>query len=237
MMAPDVQGVVARYNTQRARVHAACARVGREPAEVTLIAVSKQHPVALIQALADEGVRDFGESYVQEWVEKAAVMPQLRWHFVGRVQSNKIAKLRRQVALVHSVSSTSHITSFGSRRTTRPQDILIQVNLAGEAAKSGCAPSDALHLVRVALETDGVRPTGLMTMPPLAESAEMSRKYFSELNRLAGEVRGSLSTSEVEQARGFRHLSMGMSDDMEIAIEEGATHVRVGTAIFGERQA
>jgi len=217
----------------RSQMAAACARSGRDPAAVRLVAVSKTHPATLVEEAAAAGQRLFGESYVQEFVAKAeAVQAPLEWHFIGALQSNKIKYLRGRVALIHSVDRFSLAEEIDRQwaKLQRTADVLLQVNLGGEESKSGTDETGLEELVRQVAQLPHVHIRGLMTLPPYFDEAEAVRPYFRRLREVAGEIR-ALGLPGVEMAE----LSMGMSHDFMVAIEEGATLVRVGTAIFGER--
>jgi len=223
-------GIAPRWAAVRARVEAACVRAGRDPGEVTVIAVSKLHPATAIREAVEAGVRDLGENYAQELVAKQAEVASLaapvRWHFIGRLQRNKAKLVAGKVALIHAVDSIELGIEIGRRAITRGavQSVLIAVNLAGEATKGGVPGEAVAALVDQLADTPGIQLDGLMTMPPPAEDPELSRPHFRALRHLRDGLRRPLPV-----------LSMGMSADFEVAIAEGATHVRIGTAIFGER--
>lgn len=218
----------------RSQIAAACARSGRDPAVVRLVAVSKTHPATLIEEAAAAGQRLFGESYVQEFVAKAeTVRTPVEWHFIGAMQSNKIKYLRGRVGLIHSVDRLSLAEEIDRQwaKLRRTADVLLQVNLGGEESKSGVDEAVLPELVRQVAVLEHVRIRGLMCLPPFFDDPEEVRPHFRRLRELAGEV-AALNLPEVAMAE----LSMGMSHDFEVAVEEGATLVRVGTAIFGERE-
>ncbi|WP_053238940.1 YggS family pyridoxal phosphate-dependent enzyme [Sandaracinus amylolyticus] len=217
--------VAARLAAVRARIDAACARCGRDPASVALVAVSKTQGADAVRAAYDAGQRVFGENYVQELVEKARALEdltELRWHFIGHLQRNKAKDVASVARCVETVDSVRLVEAIAKRvDASTPLEVMLQVNVGGEAQKSGCTPAELPALI------DAVRATplvlrGLMTVPPLGQEPEASRPHFRALRELA-------------QQHGLRELSMGMSADLEVAIEEGATIVRVGTAIFGAR--
>ena len=214
----------------RERVGAACARAGRAADSVQLVAVSKGQPAAAIRVAVAKGQVDFGESYVQEWVEKRAAIPGVRWHFIGHLQSNKARLVAGHTALVHSVDRQSLVDAL-SREGGR-QDVLVQVNIAGETSKSGVPPEQAAALVAHANASGVLSVRGLMCIPPAGDAETVARPVFRALRELFVGLRGGMS---VDHAARFTELSMGMSDDLEVAIEEGATLVRVGTAVFGPR--
>ena len=218
--------LAARWRLTRAAVDAACRAADRDPADVTLVAVGKLHPAAAIDAVVAAGATDVGENYVQELLAKqAAVTAAPRWHFIGRVQRNKARQLAGKVALIHAVDSLDLAIELGKRATT-PQPILVAVNLAAEATKSGIDPAAAPDLVAAIAAIPTLRLDGFMTMPPPDDDP---RPHFRALRAL----RDRLATA----AQPLPHLSMGMSSDFAIAIAEGATLVRIGTAIFGDRPA
>jgi PLP dependent protein len=215
----------------RTRIESACARSGRSPEQVLLVAVSKTFPPAAVEAALDAGVTDIGENRVQELREKTdAIGRRARWHLIGHLQSNK-AKLAASLAdVVQTVDSVAIARRLAreSQAEGRALDVLIQVNVGEEPQKSGVAVADAGALAREISQIDGLRLCGLMTIPPLA-GEETTRRYFRALRELRERLSGSVS----EQ---IRELSMGMTDDFEIAIEEGATIIRVGRAVFGRRE-
>jgi len=225
--------IAANLENINARIAAACHRAGRHPASVRLVAVSKTKPAADIDTAAAAGQRLFGESYVQEFVAKSeAVCREVEWHFIGALQSNKVKYLRGKVALIHSVDRFSLAAEISHQwqKLGRTADILLQVNLGGEATKSGTEAEGLIGLARQVCALPNLRVCGLMTLPPWDEDPEVVRPHFRRLRQLAEELAG-LGLPNLE----MRELSMGMSHDFEVAIEEGATLVRVGTAIFGER--
>jgi pyridoxal phosphate enzyme (YggS family) len=220
----------------RRRVADAARRAGRDPDDVTVIAVSKTFSADHVREAWAAGQRDFGENKVQEALQKidqTADIP-ARWHLIGHLQSNKARKAAGAFACIHSVDSVDllqRLDSAGQADADSTPEVLIQVDLAGESSKFGAAMQDAERCVRLALTSTGVRLAGLMLMPPWNDDQEQTRPWFVRLR----EFRDSLIQSGVPAA-ALRHLSMGMSHDFEAAIEEGATLVRVGTAIFGKRQ-
>jgi pyridoxal phosphate enzyme (YggS family) len=213
----------------RARIAAASARAGRAPESVTLVAVSKKQPVDALREAYAAGCRDFGENYAQELLEKASALVDvdLRLHHIGHLQTNKVKALVGKVALFHGVDRTELVRELDKRAGAAGcrASVLIQVNVAGEDTKSGCTPVELPSLVAEALACPHLEVRGLMTMPPPCDDPEAARPHFRELRRL----RDALGDARLDE------LSMGMSHDFEVAIEEGATLVRVGTAIFGAR--
>lgn len=220
-----------RYRATRAAVDAACTAAGRRPDEVTLVAVSKLHPAASIEEAIAAGATDLGENYVQELLGKQAeVAGAARWHFIGHLQRNKARAIAGKVALIHAVDSLALGVELARRLTPGAvQPILVAVNIADEASKHGVSLADAPALVAALAEVPGLRVDGLMTMPPPVDDPEDARPHFAALAAL----RDRLATA----ARPLPHLSMGMSGDFAVAIACGATIVRIGTAIFGDRPA
>ena len=215
------------------RIRSATESAGRDPASVRLVAVSKTRPVADIFEAHEAGQSIFGENYVQELTAKLANLKEsVTWHFIGHLQSNKVKYIAGLVSLIHTVDriSLADEISLQWSRLGKVCDILIQVNISGEASKSGTTEEGAIQLVRDCSLLPNIRVLGLMTMPPFFDDPDAARPYFAELRRLS-------QTIAAEQIPGveMRELSMGMSGDFEAAIQEGATLVRVGTAIFGER--
>lgn len=215
------------------QIRSACQRSGRNPVDVRLVAVSKKKPAAAIDQAAAAGQRLFGESYVQEFIEKAARVEQpVEWHFIGSLQSNKVKYLQGNVSLIHSVDRLSLAREIDRQwgKLSTVADILLQVNLAGEPGKAGSDAAQLTDLVHQVAPLEHVRIRGLMCLPPYCPDPEEVRPFFRQLRELAGQI-AELGLPRVE----MRELSMGMSHDFPVAIEEGATLIRVGTAIFGER--
>ncbi len=217
----------------RQRVADACRRAGRNPETITLVAVSKTKPAEMLQEAYDAGVRDFGENKVQEMMQKEEILPaDIRWHMIGHLQRNKVKYLMGKTELIHSVDSL-RLAEEISRLSVKNQictDILIEVNIAGEESKFGTSRQEAFDLVRAAAQLPGIRIRGLMTVAPYTEHPENNRGYFRKIRELSVDI----AAENIDNVH-MDFLSMGMTGDFEIAIEEGATHVRVGTGIFGER--
>ena len=237
MTCGPTDSIAERLVSTAAELAAAARACGRTPDEITLIAVSKRHDTAAIRAAYAAGQRDFGESYAAEWAGKAAELADLsdlRWHFVGHLQRNKMRHLAGRVALLHGIDSLAGVAELSRRaeRFGRQQPILLQINLSGEASKSGCTVAEAPQLAAAALSAPGLRLDGLMTMPPAVADPELARPFFARLSALRQRLRAELLAPDDER---LTCLSMGMSADFAVAIAEGATHVRVGTAIFGDR--
>lgn len=214
-------------------ISAAALSAGRSPAEIRLVAVSKTKPAGVVEEAAAAGQLLFGENYVQEFAAKAAeIKCPVEWHFIGHLQSNKVKYIAGLAAMIHSVDRLSLAEEIDRQwgRLNRVCDILIQVNLSGETSKSGTTFKEAQEIVRQVSRLQNVRICGLMTMPPFFDDPEAARPYFRELKLLSKEIE-SLAIPRVS----MQELSMGMSGDFEVAIEEGATLVRIGSAIFGSR--
>lgn len=219
-----------RYARVLDRVAQAAQRSGRSPDDVTLVAVSKTWPADVLKDAAGAGVEVFGENRAQELREKFAVLgDRVRWHFVGPLQSNKVRHVVGVAELVHSVDRYGLAEAIARRARAAGivQDVLIEVNTGGEATKHGVEPAGAARLAEETAALDGIAVKGLMTIPPRTADPEESRPYFRDLVAL-----GDLVAASIPDAT---ELSMGMSADFEAAIEEGATIVRVGEAIFGPR--
>jgi pyridoxal phosphate enzyme (YggS family) len=214
----------------RARIAHAAGRAGRDPSEVTLVAVSKTFPHDVVRMAIEAGASDLGENRAQELKAKVGALGNVaEWHFVGPLQTNKVRIVVGTAGLIHSVDRPALAEAIAHRAGSLDlvQDVLIEVNLSGEAAKHGAQAKDAVGLARKVQSLDHVNVTGLMTMAPFSDDPESSRSFFRQLARLREEV-----VAEVPGASG---LSMGMSRDFEVGVEEGATLVRVGEAIFGSR--
>lgn len=227
-----MSSIAERWAEVRARVDAACEKAGRDPSDVAVVAVSKTHPAAAIREAAAAGAMDFGENYAQELAAKQRDLTDLadvpiRWHYIGRLQSNKAKLVAGHVSLVHAVDSVGLATELG-KRATAVQQILLAVNAAGEETKGGVSRDSAMELARAIEPVANVRLVGFMTMPPPVDDPEASRPFFVALRELRDRIEDDLG-------RPLPVLSMGMSGDYEVAIACGATHVRVGTAIFGAR--
>jgi len=218
------------------RLQSACARAGRAPDAVRLIAVSKTFPAAAVQAAAAAGQHRFGENYLQEALVKIQALADsaLEWHFIGPIQSNKTREIASHFSWVHGVERLRIIERLSAQR---PQDlpalnVCVQVNVSGEASKSGCALEQAPELCAAIAALPRLRLRGLMAIPEAVENAEAARPAFRQLRTLFERIRAGGAVKPAD----FDTLSMGMSGDFEVAIEEGATLVRVGSAIFGQRE-
>jgi PLP dependent protein len=231
----DLSHIARNLADVRVRIEKAAQGAGRNPAEVRLLAVSKTFSLGHVRAATEAGQTDFGENRVQEALQKidGSAELKIRWHLIGTLQSNKVRKAVTRFSVIHSVDSRRLVEAIDAAATeahTTP-DLLVQVDLAGEATKHGAPPVEAMDIVRAATRCRSARCIGLMTIPPFFEQPEDARPYFAQLR----DLRASLLKDGVEPAM-VRELSMGMSHDFEIAVQEGATIVRLGTAIFGKRQ-
>ena len=216
-----------------ARIENAALRRGRNPESVRLVAVSKTKPAEAVMEAVQAGQRIFGENYVQELTAKAAqVTGPVEWHFIGSLQSNKVKYIAGLVTMIHSVDRLSLAEEIEKQwgKLDKTCEVLVEINISGEISKAGADTIEALQLVRDIARLPHLRIKGLMTMPPFFDDPELARPYFRELRELAGTIAAE-NIPNVE----MRELSMGMSGDFEAAIEEGATLVRVGSAIFGHR--
>jgi pyridoxal phosphate enzyme (YggS family) len=215
----------------RERIGSAAARVGRDPSGVTIIAVTKTHGPDIVTAAIEAGINDVGENRIQEFLEKSqAVSHQCRWHLVGHLQTNKVTKAVGRFELIHSVDSlklAGRLSRVSSERGIET-DILLEVNTSGEVSKFGFPPDETVDAFGRISELPALRARGLMTVGPWVEDEGILRAAFSRLRRLKEEIERSGTSIE--------HLSMGMTDDFEAAIEEGSTMVRLGRVLFGERE-
>ena len=218
----------------RARIDAAARSAGRNPSSVRLVAVSKTFPIEAVREAYAAGQRDFGENRVQEALQKMGNSADLdiRWHLLGHLQTNKARKAGPAFASIHSIDSLELLQKIdaAAAEAGRAPELLIQVDLAGEATKFGAAPGEVPRILEAAASCRAARVTGLMTLPPVPESPDDARPWFQKLCALRGEWLASGVPPSL-----LRELSMGMSADFEVAIQEGSTMVRVGTAIFGSR--
>ena len=233
----NMREVRARFAEVRDRVRACAERSGRAPDAVTLIAVSKTHPAELLREAVAAGARDFGENRVQEAEGKIEGLrgeaAGVRWHLIGHLQSNKARRAVRLFDLVHTVDSAAlavRLERLCAEEGRARLDVLVQVDLAGEATKEGAGEEELPAVVQALGECERLRLRGLMTLPPFFEESERARPFFRRLRELRDELRARAAFGGEAG-----ELSMGMSHDFELAVEEGATMVRVGTAIFGAR--
>ena len=225
--------VVENLREVEKKVCEACRRSGRDRDEVTLIAVSKTKPVSMIEELFAVGTRDFGENKVQELCGKYEALPKdIRWHLIGHLQRNKVKAVVDKACLIHSVDTLrlAEAISQEAQRQGRVVPVLIEVNVAGEESKFGVSPEETEKLVGEAAKLPGIQVQGLMTIAPFVENPEENRAVFSNLKKLYVDIK----TKNIDNV-AMNVLSMGMTNDYEVAIEEGATMIRVGTGIFGVR--
>lgn len=227
----DSTAIAARLADVRRRIEEAVSKAGRPPGSARLVAVSKEKPAEAIRAAYAAGQRDFGENYAQELAQKAAALSDLadlRWHAIGRLQRNKAKYVARVASAVHAGERADLAIELGKRATAadRTIEVLVEVNIAGEDTKGGCAPGELASVLDAIASASSLKATGLMTMAPFFDDPELARPVFATLRELRDRSGGASALPE---------LSMGMSHDFEVAIAEGATLVRVGTAIFGAR--
>lgn len=214
-------------------INTACEKAGRDRKEVTLIAVSKTKPVEMLQEIYDCNIRDFGENKVQEMCDKMEVLPSdIHWHMIGHLQTNKVKYIVGKTALIHSVDSLKLANEIQKQAAKKDviADILVEVNIAEEESKFGIHKEETMELVREIAQLPNIRIKGLMTIAPFVENAEDNRLYFREIRQLSVDI----NNQNIDNV-SMDILSMGMTGDYMVAIEEGATLVRVGTGIFGER--
>ena len=221
------EGIREALDRVRERIERACVRAGRASGEISLIAVSKAHPEEAVRAAYAAGLRVFGENYAQELAHKASALEDLgdiRWRFIGHLQRNKVKLIERAHATVDTVDSVRLAEALSSRAaaTGKTVEILLQVNVGGESQKSGCAPAEVPALVEAVRALPSVDLRGLMTVAPHSDDPDDARPVFAALREIAA-------------AHALRELSMGMTHDLEAAVQEGATMLRIGTALFGPR--
>lgn len=215
------------------RIQVACDRSGRKREDVLLVAVSKTKPVEMIEEVMTAGIVDFGENKPQELRDKYEVLPQnLRFHMIGHLQTNKIKYVIDRVVLIHSIDSIhlAEAVNAEAKKHNRIMPVLVEVNVAQEESKSGFLVEKTENAIREIAKLSNIRVEGLMTIAPFVENAEENRQYFVKLRKLSVDI----AAKNIDNVT-MHHLSMGMTGDYEVAIEEGATMVRVGTGIFGER--
>lgn len=220
-------------NVVETKIAEACKKAGRDRSEVTLIAVSKTKPIEMLDEVYQENIRDFGENKVQELCDKMDKMPSdIRWHMIGHLQRNKVKYIVDRVALIHSVDTyrLAEEINIQAKKKQITVPILVEVNIANEASKFGTSAEDAILLVEEISQLENVRIKGLMTIAPYVENAEENRLYFRKIKQLSVDI----INKNIDNV-SMEILSMGMTGDYAVAIEEGATMVRVGTGIFGER--
>lgn len=217
----------------RQNIEAACKKSGRNPEEITLIAVSKTKPYTDIEEALPSGILDYGENKVQELSEKYDILPKdIRWHMIGHLQRNKVKYLVGKVSLIHSVDSLRLANQIETEFAKKDMiaNVLIEVNMAEEESKFGVSAGDTLELIKAMSILPHLRIQGLMTIAPYTDNPETNREYFSKMKKLSVDIR----EKNIDNVN-MNVLSMGMTGDYQVAIEEGATMIRVGTGIFGER--
>lgn len=225
--------IPSNINEVKTKIDAACKRAGRSKEEVTLIAVSKTKPLSMLQEAYDAGCRHFGENKVQELVDKYEQMPKdIKWHMIGHLQRNKVKYIVDKAYLIHGVDSLKLAEEISKEAVKKnvTAHILIEVNIAEEETKFGTSCEEAVSLVENICKLPSIQVEGLMTIAPFVENPEKNRGYFKGLRQLSVDIMGK-NIDNVNMSV----LSMGMTGDYEVAVEEGATYVRVGTGIFGER--
>ena len=220
-----------RLQAVRERIAQAEQENGRPLDSVTLLAVSKTFPLSAVDAVAAVGQRAFGENYAQEGVDKASQRPDLEWHFIGPIQSNKTRGIAEHFAWVHTIDRLKIAERLSAQRPAElPQlQVCVQVNISGEASKSGCAPVEAQALCQAVADLPNLTLRGLMAIPEATDDPATQRRHFGALRQLMADINAADPSLKLDT------LSMGMSDDLEAAVAEGATMVRVGSAIFGQR--
>ena len=222
-----------RYEIVVENIKKACERSGRNPEDITLISVTKTHGAELINEAIDAGAKDIGENKAQELCNKYDDVKPVRWHFIGHLQTNKVKTIVDKVVMIHSVDSDKLASEIDKRAKSSGvvMDILVEINIGMEDSKSGATEEEARDLIKkIRDEYQNLRVRGLMCVPPITDNPENSRRYFRKLKDIFESIK------ELLEDESFDTLSMGMSGDYEVAIEEGATVVRVGTAIFGARE-
>jgi pyridoxal phosphate enzyme (YggS family) len=228
-------GLAERILEVKDKIAVAALKSGRKPEQVKLIGVSKTKSISLLQEAFSYGQTIFGENYLQEALPKLDALPMAEWHFIGSLQTNKVKLVIGRFAMIHSVDRLRLISELDKVATERGlvQEILLEVNIGDEWSKGGVSVANAPEMIESILSRPSLRLRGIMALPPLTESEDHARSYFSKLRELHQSLRAQYFLAEKEDC--FTELSMGTSSDFESAILEGATCVRVGTAIFGER--
>lgn len=225
--------IAENYKEIQDKIKAACERVGRDPKEVTLIAVSKTKPIECLKDAYEAGARYFGENKVQELCDKYDQMPEdVHWQMIGHLQRNKVKYIVGKAELIHSVDSIRLAEEIDkvAEKNGVVANVLLEVNVAKEDTKFGLMPEEVIDFVKEIVRLKNIKVQGLMTIAPFVDDAEENRKHFANLRKLSVDI-----VNEKVDNVNMSVLSMGMSNDFEVAVEEGATMVRVGTSIFGER--
>lgn len=220
------------------KIQHSCEKANRNRSDVRLIAVSKTKPVSMLQEAYDQGIRDFGENKVQEILDKYEQLPKdVRWHMIGHLQTNKVKYIIDKVCMIHSVDSL-HLAEEISKQAVKKNvtaNILVEINIGDEASKFGTSLEEAYDLVKNIIDLPNILVHGLMTVAPYVVDSEENRPLFMKMSKLCVDIKSQLVDNGIGKHNMFTELSMGMTGDYEVAIEEGATFVRVGTGIFGER--
>jgi len=231
--AEDQENIRENYEKIMARIRGAAERSGRDPGEIKLIAVSKTVTADRVKTAFEAGITDFGENRVQELCDKTDILNiGCNWHLIGHLQTNKVKYIADRVSMIHSLDSLELADEIQKRaqKAGRRLDVLVQVNVAGEQSKFGIKPEETLGVVKAASGMENIRIKGLMTIAPMSENPENIRWVFANLRKLLIDIR-----KENIDNIDMDYLSMGMSNDFEVAIEEGSNMVRIGTALFGKR--
>ncbi|MCE5304700.1 MAG: YggS family pyridoxal phosphate-dependent enzyme [Chloroherpetonaceae bacterium] len=232
----DIKRIRRNYNRIRKEVENEAERRYRNPGEITIVAVSKTFPAETIESAIEAGIRSFGENYAQELRDKIKYFEtkpnQIDWHFIGHLQTNKVKYLIPHTKLIHTIDSIELAEEVNKRagQFNIKQNILLQINTSGESSKSGCKPDEAIELAKSFIKLENINLIGLMTIGSFSEDEKIIRNEFTLLRNLKDDINQKLGTSKLTE------LSMGMSHDYLIAIEEGSTILRIGTAIFGQRE-
>ncbi len=220
-----------RFHEVKNRIASAALRSKRKPEDIKLLAVTKTWPVEIIKIAYGYGLKEFGENKIQEALKKIELLPaDIRWHLLGRLQTNKINKIKNKFVLIQSIDSTELALALEKRLDGRNQEILLEVNISGENSKAGVEVSKVLEIIKMITDLPFLKLRGLMTIGPLTNDIDKQRNSFKRLKEIYDQVRALTINKEC-----FDILSMGMSSDFEVAIEEGSTLVRLGTALFGNR--
>lgn len=228
-------GIARRYEAVREEVAHVAVDAGRDPDEVLLLAVSKTVGLEGVADAVSAGARDLGENRPEQLIEKHGAFPDVRWHFIGNIQSRRIKDIVPCAALIHSLYREEHARKIDAKAAEidKVQEVLLEVNVSGEESKSGLAPEDVRAMLDLCISLPNVRVRGLMTMAPQGDE-EVARETFAGLKALQGDLREHLVDTDPHAAAVFDQLSMGMSEDWPEAIEEGSTIVRIGRAIFSD---
>lgn len=234
----NVQENIAKLKSE---IEEVCLKIQRSPQSIKIVAVSKTFPSDYIKEAVNAGIVDIGENYVQELLKKKDELKDLnniiKWHFVGNLQTNKVKKIIREVEMLHSIDRGNLVDEIEKRNAGNPPlNVLIEVNLGNEEGKSGCLEEGVYSLAEKILNCSNLKLKGVMSVPPYFLDSEKSRPYFRKLREIKEGVIEKFRDKYYEKLKDFNEISMGMSNDFKVAIEEGATIIRIGTKIFGERK-